>query len=541
MNLLYKIIVSTFFFAQLQAQQTPSHCDSLLGGWPLARSCYNVLHYDLNLRLQPKERSISGYNRIKFQLLTSAKLLQLDLAARMEVDSLVYNQQRLAFTRDCDALLVQLSEAFKPNESYTITAYFHGKPIVAKNAPWDGGFVFKDDGAGHPWIGVAVQGIGASQWFPVKDSQADEPDLGVHLAYEVPSDLLAIGNGQFEGETRLTDGFTRYNWLVTYPINAYDITLDVGDYVTWSETYKGLKMSYYVLRGHEALARKQFEQARGMLDCFQEKIGPYPFARDGYKLVETPFLGMEHQSAVAYGNQFRNGYLGTDLSDTGIGLRFDFIIIHESAHEWFGNSITSSDIADMWIHEGFTTYAESMYIECLFGREDALSYEVGQRSRIDHDRPILGRYGIHEEGSSDMYNKGAALVQTLRTAWGDEVKWALDFKKFYQQFQYKIITTTDVIQFFETAYGHPVRPVFMEYLEQTTIPELQFKKQGKHWMMRWNTVEKNFELPVEAQFENRTIRLKPTNNWQKVPVQAKKAHFLEVDTRKSYVKVKWVF
>jgi len=222
-------------------------------------------------------------------------------------------------------------------------------------------------------------------------------------------------------------------------------------------------------------------------------------------------------------------------------MRFDFIIIHESAHEWFGNSITSSDIADMWIHEGFTTYAESMYIECLFGREDALSYEVGQRRRIENDRPILGRYGIHEEGSSDMYNKGAALVQTLRTAWGNDEKWWADFKKFYQQFQYKITTTAEVIQFFETAYGHPLRAVFMEYLGQTSIPELQFKKVGNHWMMRWHTAEKDFQLAVEAQFNNQTIRLKPTTQWQKVPVQAKNDHFLAVDTRKSYVKVKWVY
>lgn len=371
------ILFIILIFNAAQAQQF-TRKDSLKGGLAIERKCFDVKKYALDLVFDIEQKQIKGSNTINFAILYESNRIQLDLFANMVVDSIVFNKQKLQYTREFDAVFVDFSTDLTPDiPEYSLQFYYHGQPKIAANAPWDGGFVYSSDGNGKPYIGVAVQGEGASLWFPCKDSQSDEPDQGATMSFTVPTKLMAVSNGRFIGKFPVNASSIRWDWEVKNPINAYDITMYVGDYIHFGENYNGLDLDYYVLRDHEAKAKAQFAEVKTMLDCFQEKFGPYPFPADGYKLVEAPYLGMEHQSAVAYGNSFQKGYLGTDLSGTGKGLLFDFILVHESGHEWFGNSITSKDVADMWIHEGFTCYSESVYLECTQNKETALTYLNG--------------------------------------------------------------------------------------------------------------------------------------------------------------------
>ncbi len=386
--------------------------------------------------------------------------------------------------------------------------------IEAPRAPWDGGFDFKKDKNGNHWIGVAVQGTGASLWYPVKDSQTDEPDFGATIKVAVPNGLMNVSNGRFTGSEDLKNGYTRGDWEVKSPINNYDITLNVADYVHIHEQHKGLDLDYYVLRYNEQIARKHFEEVKPMMDCFQEKFGPYPFAQDGFKLVETPYLGMEHQSAVAYGNQYKKGYLGGDMSGTGIGLEFDYITIHESGHEWFGNSVTSKDIADMWIHEGFTTYSESVFVECRQGYEKAVAYLNGQKENIHNYEPIIGQYGVNNSGSGDMYPKGAWILHTLRHWIKDDVKWWAMLRKYSETYRHKIIDTPEVVAFFSRESQLNLNVFFDQYLKTTQIPELAFSKSGKKISYRWKNVLPGFEMPVDIRIDGKIIRLSPTSKDQ---------------------------
>lgn len=330
-----------------------SRRDSLQGGLRFERTCYNVLHYAIDIKIDPDKRYISGYNEITFAVNENTSRIQLDLFGNMKVDSILHNGKILSYKREYDAVFVSFKEALTKGTEQVLSFYYSGNPRVAKNAPWDGGMVFSKDGQNKPWIGVAVQGTGASLWYPVKDSQSDEPDHGATIRVAVPNGLMNVSNGRYMGNTNLGNGYTRWDWQVVNPINNYDITINIADYAHIHDTRNGLDLDYYVLKENEQKARKQFEEVKPMLDCFQSKFGAYPFSEDGYKLVETPYLGMEHQSAVAYGNKYQKGYRGGDLSGTGIGMLFDYIVVHESGHEWFGNSITSQDIADMWVHEAF--------------------------------------------------------------------------------------------------------------------------------------------------------------------------------------------
>ena len=395
------------FFNIATAQEPTTRKDSLKGSLRIERTFYNVLRYDLNIKVTPAEKYVVGFNEITFKVVTNTKKIQLDLFNNMKIDSIVFNNKKLKYKREFDAVFINLGKELSAESENKIRFYYSGNPIIAQKAPWDGGFVYKNDSNGKDWVGVAVQGTGSSLWYPCKDTQSDEPDFGATIKVAVPNGLMNVSNGRFKGSEDLKNGYTRWDWEVVNTINNYDITLNIADYTHFGENYKGLDLDFYVLRENEARAKQQFEQVKPMLDCFQSKFGEYPFKEDGYKLVETPYLGMEHQSAVAYGNKYENGYLGSDLSRTGIGMLFDFIIIHESGHEWFGNSITSKDIADMWIHEGFTCYSESVFLECQYGIEKAQQYINGLKYNIRNDEPIIAKYGVNKEGSGDMYYKGA--------------------------------------------------------------------------------------------------------------------------------------
>ena len=530
LSLIFTIIIA---FQNLSAQEITRR-DSLQGGLRPERACFDVQRYDLNIKVNPDEKSIIGYNDITFKVVGNTNKIQIDLFENMQVDSIVYNTKKLNYKRDNLAVFISFNEDLKVGNQEKIRFYYSGNPTIAKHAPWDGGFVFTKDKQGKNWVGVACQGTGASLWYPCKDSQSDEPDLGATIKVAVPNGLKNVSNGRLLGSEDLKNGYTRWDWEVKNPINTYDITLNIGDYVHFGENYKGLDLDYYVLRENEEKARKQFEEVKPMMDCFQSKFGTYPFASDGYKLVESPYLGMEHQSAVAYGNHYDKGYLGRDLSGTGVGMLFDFIIIHESGHEWFGNSITSKDIADMWIHEGFTCYTETVFLECQYGYEKSQIYINGLQKNIQNDQPIIGPFGVNKEGSGDMYYKGALMLNTIRSIINNDTKWWAILLKYSQTYRHQIIDTKTVIDFFNQESGINLTPVFNQYLRYNTIPTLELKKEKGKLSYRWITQEPNFNMPIDISINNKIIRLLPSNNWNLSNIKIKKLSGVEVLKNKFY-------
>ncbi|WP_396194195.1 M1 family metallopeptidase [Flavobacterium sp.] len=510
--------------------------DTLQGGLRQERTCFNVLRYDLNIKIDPNAKTILGYNDIIFKPVENSTAIQIDLFENMKVDSIIYNNRKLSYDREFNAVFINFpTPLLKDMPEQTIRFYYSGKPIIARNAPWDGGFVFKQDSNGKDWIGVAVQGTGASLWYPVKDSQSDEPDRGASIKVAVPNGLMNVSNGRFLGSEDLKNGYTRWDWEVKNPINTYDITVNIADYVHLHDNYKGLDLDYYVLRENEAKAKAHFEEVKPMMDCFQSKFGEYPFKNDGYKLVETSYLGMEHQSAVAYGNQYFKGYLGSDLSGTGVGLTFDFIIIHETGHEWFGNSITSKDIADMWIHEGFTQYTEIVYVECQQGYEKAMTYANGSKKNVKNDKPILGNYGVNSEGSGDMYPKGALLLNTLRHVVNDDAKWWKMILDYANTFKHQIIDTETVISFFNTESGLNLTPIFNHYLQKTTIPKLEIKVIGGKMEAKWSNVNEDFNMPIDIFHQDKKIRIYPKSLWTATNIKAKSHSEVKVAIDKFFI------
>ncbi|EKT4508550.1 M1 family metallopeptidase [Flavobacterium psychrophilum] len=537
-NTLFFLLFTNILTAQLTVPKEKfTHRDSLQGGFRAERTCFDVQRYDLNIKVNPTEKFIIGYNDITFKVVENTNKIQIDLFENMQVDSIIFNHKKLNYKRDNLAVFITFNESLKTGNQEKIRFYYSGNPTIAKRAPWDGGFVFTNDKQGKTWIGVACQGFGASCWYPVKDSQSDEPNLGATIKVAVPNGLMNVSNGRLLGSEDLKNGYTRWDWEVKNPINTYDITLNIGDYIHFGEKYKGLDLDYYVLRENEEKARKQFEEVKPMMDCFQSKFGEYPFTTDGYKLVETPYLGMEHQSAVAYGNHYNNGYLGKDLSRTGMGMLFDFIIIHESGHEWFGNSITARDIADMWIHEGFTCYTETVFLECQYGYEKSQIYINGLKDNVNNDQPIIGHYGVNKEGSGDMYYKGALILNTIRSIINDDSKWWALLLKYSKTYRHQIIDTKTVIDFFNQEAGLNLTPVFNQYLRYVSIPRLEFRhsRTKNQFEYAWKTNEPNFEMPIDLIFKNKKTRLIGTNKWQKVPFKMKNVLEIEVVKNKFYI------
>lgn len=525
-------------FQSLFAQETFTRKDSLRGGLQYGKGNYDVLRYDLNIKVNIEEKSISGYNDITFKTsFNKTKKIQLDLFENMVIDSIVLNKQHIPFTREYNAVFLNFPQFLVQNIQVKLRVYYSGKPTIAKRAPWDGGFVFSNDKQGKPWDGVACQGDGASLWFPCKDSQSDEPDNGVSIKVAVPNGLMNVSNGRLIGSEDLKNGYTRWDWEVKNPINNYDITVNIADYAHIHDTHNGLDLDYYVLKENEEKAKTHFEEVKPMLDCFESKFGKYPFTEDGYKLVETPYLGMEHQSAVAYGNGYQKGYHGTDLSDTGIGLLFDFIIVHESGHEWFGNSITSKDVADMWIHEGFTCYSESVFLECQYGYEKAQTYINGLKRNVLNDKPIMGQFGVANEGSGDMYYKGALMLNTIRHILNDDAKWWKLLLSYSEKFRHRIIDNRMVVAYFERETGLNLKPVFNQYLKYKNIPVLELKVTKKLLEYRWKTDEPNFAMPIDIKIKRKETRLQPTNEWQKSTFKVKKMKEVEVLTNEFFVDV----
>jgi len=510
-----------------------THADTIRGSNTPERAWWDAAFYDLHVKVNPTDSSVAGYNAITYRVLKPAREMQIDLQMPLVIDSVVQDGTELSARRDGNAFFVTLITPQPLGVKKQISVYYHGKPVVAIRPPWDGGFIWARDSLGRQWIGTANEGLGASVWWPNKDIYSDEPD-SQRIAITVPDSLSDVSNGRLRSTTPNADGTVTYEWFVENPINNYDVAVNAGHYAHFSDTYVGergtLTLDFYPLDYHADTAKKQFQQVKPMLQCFESWFGPFPWYEDGYKLVETPYLGMEHQSAVGYGNHYKNGYLGRDRSSTGHGLLWDFIIIHESAHEWFGNSITMKDAADMWIHESFATYAEGLFTECQQGKKAGAEYTIGQRKLIRNDLPIVGAYGVNHEGSGDMYDKGANMLHTIRQLVDDDARWRGIMRGLGRTFWHQTVSGKQIEDYLSSRSGINLSKVFDQYLRTTKVPTLEYELLGSKLTYRWSNVVPGFAVPVKVTTSpGKVTWIKPTESWKSTKVQLNRPEDFHVD------------
>lgn len=542
-----KRTAALFYFLSLTivcyAQHYPifTHADTLRGKLTRLRTCYDVYFYDLHLKIDTATHSISGYNIITYKNVTGYSTMQVDLFSNMIIDSILHGNSKLTYTRDGNAVFIKFNSIQQKNKKDSIRFYYHGKPQIAKNPPWDGGFVWSHDSLGKPWIDVACEGTGASLWWPCKDHLSDKPD-SMRMSFDIPNGLMCVSNGRLRSTQNLNNGCTRFTWFVSSPIINYDVTLNIADYAHISDYYLNsnkdtLTLDYYVLRYNENKARIHFAEVKPMLACYEKFFGKYPFYKDGYKLVETTYWGMEHQSCVAYGNQYHNNPFG-----------FDFIIIHESAHEWWGNSVSCSDPADMWIHEAFATYAEALYVECTQNYSTAVKYLHSQEKRISNKYPIIGPYNVNFQGTEnddDMYFKGTWMLQTFRHVVNNDSLFFSILQGIQKKFYHSNTNTDKLIAYINKLTGKNYTPFFNQYLRHSSPPVFEYKLKddinGTLLTYRWDSVVKGFKMPILVHYSgpDDTIlppyRITPTTNWQTIRLDGYSPKWFSVDTDEFYV------
>lgn len=525
----------------LQAQEF-TKADSLRGYLFPGRANYDVHYYHLDVEVDPEDRSLRGTNTIHFEVLAPLKTMQIDLYRNMQITSVKMGGASLSFEKNGNATFIELPGELQTGAKEQIEIAYHGVPEVAANAPWDGGFVWSADSRDNPWIGVACEGDGASLWWPCKDHLTEEPD-SMLISCTVPEPLMCVANGRLRMKEKAGGGKTTYHWFVNSPINSYNVTLNIARYAHFQDSYVSnidgdtLSLDYYVLPENLKKAKKHFGQVKPMMDCFEQYFGKYPFYEDGYKLVETPYLGMEHQSAIAYGNKYLSGYLGLDMS----GLGFDYIIIHETAHEWFGNSISAGDIAEAWIHESFTTYAEAVYVECMSDYATAVNYLKQQRMLIQNQNPIIGPLGVNYHGwadDTDLYYKGSWMLHSLRGHVNDDEKFFATLHGFSGYFRHQVISTEEVVRYFSDELDMDLASFFNQYLRHADLPVLDFevrkKGKGAELRYRWKAGEGGFDMPVDVLTPDGTIRVHPTGEWQETRLKHVKEKDIKIDTDRFY-------
>ncbi|MBA3680984.1 MAG: M1 family metallopeptidase [Bacteroidetes bacterium] len=508
--------------------------DTLKGSITKQRSWWDVLHYDLHVAFNYQDSSVRGFNKITYKVLTKydyeslaqpITVMQIDLIAPLDIDSILQDSKQCTWMHTGNSIkpgnvyLINLQEPQSVNEKREITIYYHGKPHLAKNAPWDGGVIWSKDPKENPWISIACQGMAGSVWYPCKDHQSDEPDSS-SLHITAPKELVSVSNGRLRSKKINKDGTATYNWVVVNPINNYNIIPYIGKYVNFKDTFNGkggvLDLNYWVLEENLEKAKKQFEQVKPMLRCFENWFGKYPFYEDGYKLVEAPFLGMEHQSAVAYGNKYVNGYMGRDLSGTGWGMKWDFIIIHESGHEWFGNNITVKDVADNWVHEGFTAYSENLFTESLYGKKAGAEYVIGTRKAILNDEPIIADYNVNRDGSGDMYYKASNMLHSIRTIINNDSLWKVLLQNLNRTFWHQTVTTKQVEDMMIRYSRKDLQKIFDQYLRTTQVPILAYHLKNGKLNYRWKNCVKGFNMSLKIKEGDKIIWLNPTETWQEI-------------------------
>ncbi len=556
MKNLYFFVAALFIsFTGAMIAQQPSHydwgkftrADSLRGNYLLPqRACYDVTYYHLDIAVDTSSKSIRGSNTIRFKVVHPFTLMQVDLFPNMKVDKIEFEDGSvLKYTREYGAVFISVPKELKSGTEHQIKFYYSGEPIIAKRPPWDGGFIWKTDKEGNPWIEVTCQGTGASLWWPNKDQQADEPD-SMLLSVTVPKGLEDISNGRLRNKTVLPNGETRFDWFISYPINNYDVTVNIGRFDHFSDIYTSrdgskLTLDYYVLPENLKKAKKQFKQVKKMLAAFENYFGKYPFYRDGYKLIDASHNGMEHQTAVAYGNHYWNGYVGR--ASSAVGLKFDFIIIHESAHEWWGNSVTSKDIADMWIHESFGAYAEALYVEYYWGRKASLEYINGKKPNVRNEQPIIGPYYVNKEGAGDMYDKGQLVLNTLRDVINNDKLWFSVLRGIQEKFALQTVTADDITNYINEKTGTDYNYFFNQYLRYPKLPELLVfvVKKGNETALRyrWIADVKDFRMPVKVTTsKNKYEFIYPTEKWQDMKLKNFDPRDFKVDEDEFYCAVK---
>lgn len=524
----YFLILFLSLFSVKSICQEFSLSDSLRGSLSSYRSCYDVYYYDLNVTIDDKNKElINSYNDFYITSLEDFDNIQIDLFSNLEINSIVFNETKLNFKRKFNAVFIDFSEIIKKGENIKFRVNYDGKPRKAVNPPWDGGFSWDYDKNKNPWIGVSCQGLGASSWWPCKDHQSDEPD-SMRITCTVRSPLKVVSNGKLISnksgyDLKLKSKVNTSSWFVSYPINNYNVTLCAADYAHFSDIYLSnsdtLFLDYYVLTYNETKAKEHFKQVKPMLECFEEYFGQYPFINDGFSLVETPYLGMEHQSAIAYGNNYLPGYNGN--KNFIAGLDFDYIIVHETGHEWWGNSITTNDIADMWIHEGFCTYSEVIYVECMYGYDTMLEYVNNQKRFVRNDKPIVGPYNVNKKGSNDMYQKGSLMLHTLRNLINDDELWFSILKGISIDFKYKVLDGKDIIEYINRKVDFNLSLFFNQYLFNSKIPILEYKiqKEGREYVLlyRWNAI-KDFDMKILINDGEKNIWISPNSEWKEYTI-----------------------
>lgn len=527
--------ISALAFSQQPEVPAFTRADTLRGSNTPERAWWNVLYYNITVQPDFNSKTISGKTSICFEVIkkTHTPVMQIDLQQPLKIDSIVFNgRKKLTYKRKGNLYHVMVPNKLKETKN-ELTIYYAGKPGEAIKPPWDGGWIWTYDSLNRPWMSVACEGLGASVWFPCKDILSDEPDNGAALSIIVPDTLIAVGNGRLK-EMQTKNGLSTFVWEVKSPINNYNIIPYIGKYVEWKDTLMGKKgvldLDFWALDYHVEKAKEQFAQAKSVIHCMEFWMGPYPFYEDGYKLIEAPHLGMEHQSAVAYGNHFMNGYMGKDLSGSGWGLKWDFIIEHETAHEWFGNSITAKDIADMWIHEGFTSYSETLYTECLFGKKAGNEYNLGVRNLIENEYPVIGYYGVnYESPSTDMYYKGSNMLHTIRHVINNDSVFRSILRGLNATFYHQTVTTSQVENFISNQSGIDFSKVFDQYLRNTSIPELQYyySPDNRKFYFRWANTVNDFNMPLNLHQSIENIAIYPETHWKELKMVNDNATFID--------------
>jgi len=491
--------------------------DSLRGSITPERVWWDLKYYHLDIQVFPETKSIKGKNTVEYIVLKPYQVLQIDLQSPLKITKVTQNGKELKVLSEINAHFIQLEEKQEVGAVNSVIVYYEGKPQEAKRAPWDGGFSWKKDKNNNHFIATSCQGLGASVWWPNKDHMYDEVE-NMDISVRVPSNLMEVSNGKLKDIEKHSDSTTTYNWTVKNPINNYGVNVNIGDYAHFSEKYNGeggvLDMDYYVLKDNLEKAKKQFKDAPKMMKAFEHWFGKYPFYEDGYKLVEVPYLGMEHQSSVTYGNKYANGYLGRDLSGTGWGLKFDFIIVHESGHEWFANNITYKDMADMWIHESLTNYSESLFLEYYYGKKAATEYIIGLRKTIENKSPIIGKYDVNNSGSGDMYNKGGNMLHTIRQLVNNDEKWRQILRGLNSEFYHQTVTTKQIEEYISQIADINLTTVFNQYLRDYRIPEFTYAIRGNKLKYKWNKVVDEFNMPIKVTINGKTKTLQPTTFWK---------------------------
>ena len=514
------LLIFTTLSSGLAQQSNFSKQDTLRGSITPERVWWDLLHYNLDFKVSPSSKSIEGSNLIRYEVLSQNQLMQIDLQPPMEITSVLENNKELNYKRDGNVYYIQLKKNQQIGAINEITIHFKGAPKISNNPPWDDGFTWGKDNNGTDFIATSCQGGGSSIWWPSKDHMYDEPDQGIELSITAPKHLISVSNGRHIQTKENSNKTNTSTWKVVNPINNYGVNINIGDYVHFTEEYKGKKgvldCDYYVVSYNLEKAKKQFKEVSRTLEAFEHWFGPYPFYEDSYKLVEVPYLGMEHQSSVTYGNGYKNGYKGIDLSGTGWGLKFDFIIVHESGHEWFANNITNIDIADMWIHESFTAYSENLFLDYHFGTEASNAYVTGTRKKIQNDKPIIGNYNVNNSGSSDMYYKGANMLHTLRQIIDNDEKWRSILVGLNKDFYHQTVTTQQIENYIDKYFEIDLKPFFNQYLRTIKIPTLDYKLENNNLLYKWSNVVDGFSIPIKVFINSTSQWIRPTSRWKKL-------------------------